>query len=304
MKRAVATFVGTILVLVGAFALVVGIVLLTVFGLDGRSQAEAARAVASSSAVVMDPQRADAGLPGSLELTTFTLSASAVDRGATFVGIGPADDVLAYLSGSPYDVARGVDGRSSNLDQVTVDGSGRPLPPGSQSFWAQQTSGIGTQQLVVPLGAGEQLVVVMNPDGSTPVDVRLVASVEAAWIGPAGVAASAGGSALLLIGLWLLLGRRSDGEGSSTAGGAATEHPTIHPAPSEWGPPIAVNDVPAVAPAPPPAVDPRDGNRSGTVAVLDLTTAASVRAQRSGSAVAAMGVGAAGPQGPPREPGT
>jgi hypothetical protein len=257
----------------------------------------------------MDPERADAGLPGSLELTTFTLSASAVDRGPTFVGIGPADDVLAYLSGSPYDVARGVDGRSVNLDQVTVDGSGRPLPPGSQSFWTQQTSGSGTQQLVVPLGAGEQLIVVMNPDGSTPVDVRLVASVEAGWIGPAGVAASAGGSAILLIGLWLLLGRRSDDEASSTGGASATEQPTTRPAPSEWGLPIAVNDAPASAP-PPPAVDPRDGNRSGTVAVLDLTTAASVPTQRSDSSAAAkrpplaMGVAAAGPQGPPREPGT
>jgi hypothetical protein len=313
MKRAATTAVGTLLVLIGSFVLVVGVVLVTVFGLDGRSQSEAMRAVATSSAVVMDPQRADAGLPGSLELSTFTLTATSVDRGETFIGIGPADDVLAYLSGSPYDVARGVDGRSSSLDQVSVEGSGRPLPPGTQSFWTQQTAGAGPQQLVVALGSGEQLLVVMNPDGSGPVDVRIVASVEAAWIGPAGIAATAAGAAIVLIGLWLLLARRSDDEPAATSVPGNANTPTERPEPSEWGPPIAANDVPV--PPPPatrvpdqPGAPTSDQVESAPVSVVDLTTTRTIPAQATGTsgrpATVRVGTGSAGPDRPPREPGT
>lgn len=317
MKRAAAVTVGTIFVLIGTFLLVTGVALLAVFGLDGRSQADAVRAVAPSSALVMDPQRADAGLPSAADLTTFTLSATAVDRSETFVGIGPADDVLVYLSGSPYDIARGVDGRSGELDQVNVAGSGQPLPPGTQSFWTQQSTGTGPQQLVVALGGPDQLVVVMRPDGSGPIDVRLTASVEAAWIGPAGLAAAAAGTALLVIGLWLLLARRRDDQrlaSTSAPQGAAGTQPAAPSTSTPWGPPIAVNESPLTTSATTPesptaAAPPAEQDTPASRVLVDLTRVPSIPPPRNAGSNAVpvatapgVRVGTAGPDAPPREP--
>lgn len=316
MKRAISTVVGTLFVLSGSFLLVSGVTLLAVFGLDGRSQADAVRAVTPSSALVMDPQRADAGLPSGLELTSFSIKVTALDRGPTFVGVGPADDVLAYLSGTPYDIVRGVDGRSHQIDQRGVDGVGTPAIPGSQSFWTQQTAGSGVQELVVTLGRPDQLIVVMRPDGSGPVNVRIVAAVEAAWIGPAGLASTAAGTALLLIGLWLLLARGRaqqsehidppQGQGDSAVVAPAPE-------PSEWGRPVASSDAPTAAGASSTAAEasaraPSSDSDGGSGRTLDLTEGAVIPLPRHEATVRSpahasrVSVGGSAPEGPPREP--
>lgn len=302
MRRAAAAFVGTLLVLVGSFALVVGVVLLAVFGMDGTSSAGPVRAVAASSALVVDTQRADAGLPAAVDLTTLRLSATAVDRGEVFVGVGPAQDVLAYLSGSPYDIARGVDGRSQNLDQVTVQGTGQPSPPAAQSFWSVQASGSGPQTLTLPLTRTGELIVVMNADAAAPVDVRLDVGVDAAWIGPAAIAAVAGGAALLLLGLWFLLApRRRERDHADAPPSAGPDVVAQEPPSSEWGQPIAVNEAPLEG-----AVDPT----ASATRVVDLTADVEVPRPRAATAVPVRvlattpaGRGSQGPEGPPREPG-
>lgn len=298
MRRVAAQLIGAVLVLGGTFALVVGIVLIAVFGLDGVTSTGPVRAVTSSSALVADPRGVDAGLPRTVDLTSLELQVSDVNRGEVFLGVGPAQDVLAYLSGSPYDVARGLDGRARDLEPVTVAGTGAPSPPGAQSFWTQQVTGTGNQSLTVVVAGRDELVVVMNADASNPIDVRLEASVEAAWIGLAGVAGIAGGGALLLLGLWLLVARRQDagrlrsGDNAPHASVAESSSP-----PSAWGPPIAANDI-ASPSGPTPSPSASEGDREILLpeprAPLTIDVAALVAAHTPRRA--------AGPERPPQEP--
>ena len=99
-------------------------------------------------ALVLDPVelRGDPGAPDlDAVLGQVRVTATGAERGAVFVGIGPAADVDAYLG----DVAR------SRLSEA---GPGRPVqwqslpggtpgtPPGQQPFWSASASGPGTQR--------------------------------------------------------------------------------------------------------------------------------------------------------------
>jgi hypothetical protein len=303
VRRALSLVIGAVLIALGTFAMVAGSVMVSVIGTDGLAQAPSVRAVTPTTAFVIDPARLDAGLPSAVSFGRGRIDAVSLDESATFVGAGPADDVLAYLAGAPYEVAQGVDGRSAALDALVVAGDGAPSPPVAQSLWTAQSSGPGAQGIEVPVSGGQQLVVVMRADGQGPVDVRLDAQVEVEGAGAIAVAAIAAGIALVLAGI-LLLSRRDRDRPSGEAGtpdpaidepsgatnvavrawpiedGTTTDRgptspnaaPPSPPAPG-WGAPVAPSDT-AVLPRPRTSIDVRRP---------------------------ASGTGAAGPDAPPRE---
>ena len=92
-----------------------------------------------------------------------------------FVGIGPADRVAAYLSGTSYTTvtSAGADGLVGHY------GTSRPALPRTAGIWAVQVAGTGTQTLRWTAQDGQWTAVAMNPDGSPGVAVRADAGVSA-----------------------------------------------------------------------------------------------------------------------------
>lgn len=144
----------------------------------------------------------------------FTLVATPSDDGGAFIGVAPVDAVNDYLDGVPYSVAvREGDGWPA----ISVPGSGTPpLPPGPVAWTASATSSSGTAATVPADALSGQTLMLMRPDGTPDpsADLRLEFSIPGAptALQSAAVAAAAGslgGLLLVLLGAWLVVGRRS-----------------------------------------------------------------------------------------------
>jgi hypothetical protein len=101
---------------------------------------------------------------------------------ATFVGVGPQEEVDAYLADVEHDVL--VD---AHFDPFSVDydrrpGTRTPAPPDDQRFWVASAAGAGPQTLTWDVDTGSWTVVVMNQDGSNGVDVDLTVGVKVGFL--------------------------------------------------------------------------------------------------------------------------
>jgi hypothetical protein len=159
-------------------------------------------------AVVLDPVELEAGA-GAAELGTtlgdVRVSATGSGSSAVFIGIGPADDVEAYLAGVQRTslAGSGDDGRSA---RQVLPGGAPGTPPTQQTFWVTSDSGPGARQLTWTAAEGRWAAVVMNADGSRPVAAQLTAGATAPalrtlWTGMAVGAAVALLAGALVIGL-------------------------------------------------------------------------------------------------------
>jgi hypothetical protein len=111
---------------------------------------------------------------GALGTTLVQATATGPDL---FVGIGPSDEVAAYLG----TVQRAVIDDLGNDGAVIgreVSGDAPAGPPAAQQFWTEQASGGGRQQLEWDPDGGDWTVVVMNADGSAGVDADLRVGAE------------------------------------------------------------------------------------------------------------------------------
>jgi hypothetical protein len=90
-----------------------------------------------------------------------------------FIGIGPADDVAAYLDGVGHDEVRDIEVSPFAVDYETHAGGAPTEPPTAQTFWAGSVSGTGAQTLDTEIPAGDWSVVIMNADGSAGVSAEL-----------------------------------------------------------------------------------------------------------------------------------
>jgi hypothetical protein len=108
-----------------------------------------------------------------------------------FVGIGPDDDVDAYLDGVEHSVVTRI---SDDPEYSHREGGPPGEPPAAQSFWVASTSGIGEQTLEWEPEEGSWSAVVMNADGSRGVSSELSIGAEldaALWVGIAFLAVGA-----------------------------------------------------------------------------------------------------------------
>jgi hypothetical protein len=105
---------------------------------------------------------------------------------ATFVGIGPTQDVERYLDGVQHDEITDLDYDPFDLDTSRRAGEGRPAAPAAQPFWVATSTNGSTLEWKVR--EGEWSVVAMNSDGSpgVSVDAEVGAKVplirDLAWI--------------------------------------------------------------------------------------------------------------------------
>jgi hypothetical protein len=135
-------------------------------------------------------------------LETVRVRATALDEGAeTFIGVGPEDDVAAYLSGVAH--ARIDDVIGDDLEERS--GGAPDAPPGEQDFWVVSTEGGGRQTLNWVPEKGEWSIVVMAADGSEGVGVLADIGAELPVLTWIAVGLLIGGGVLLLLG-GLLIG--------------------------------------------------------------------------------------------------
>jgi hypothetical protein len=165
------------------------------------------------------------------DLATVRIEAELAGGDPVFVGIGPQDDVEAYLD----DVSRA---RIENVDldpfAVTYefeDGTRTPEPPAEQEFWVASVEGAEPQTLEWELESGRWVVVVMNADGSPGVSVDAAVAAKLDWLLPVGLGLMAGGGVVLLVAVVLLvvgivgLSRRDDLDSGVALSGIAGSEP-------------------------------------------------------------------------------
>ncbi len=110
---------------------------------------------------------------------------AALDGDSVFVGIGPTDEVDAYLEDVGHSVVVDFDTSGTGGTPVYEDASGGApaSEPAEALRWSAQSSGSGTQDLNWTVEDGDWTVVVMNADGSpdVAVDMSVGAELPALW---------------------------------------------------------------------------------------------------------------------------
>jgi hypothetical protein len=122
-----------------------------------------------------------------------------------FIGIGPADEVAAYLADVGHDEVSDIELSPFSAEYSAQPGGAPAEEPTSQTFWTESVSGTGTQTLTAEVPAGEWSVVVMNADGSAGVGADLSVGATLPIIGWVAFSALVIGGVLFLAGIALVL---------------------------------------------------------------------------------------------------
>ena len=137
------------------------------------------------------------------DLATVRIDVEGAGESTAFVGIGPADDVRAYLDGVAQARIEDVGLDPFRVEYRFTSGTDRAEPPGEQDFWVAE--GTDEQPLVWEPEEGDWVVVVMNADGSAGVSVDASIAAKADWILPVGLSLLIGGFFLVVCGALLLV---------------------------------------------------------------------------------------------------
>jgi hypothetical protein len=126
-----------------------------------------------------------------------------------FIGVGRKADVDRYLAGAQIDRVNDFEVEPWTLDKTRVEGSARPKPPATQSFWVSKSSG-SSAAIDWKVRDGNYRVVVMNADGSRGVQTQSEFSVKVPHLAAAAIVALILGIATLAGGIVLMAtgGRR------------------------------------------------------------------------------------------------
>ncbi|MEF3120634.1 DUF4389 domain-containing protein [Kocuria flava] len=207
---------GTVLTVLGAGSLVLGLVLAGAAAAqdDGRwLTGGTERHQTVGRALTSPPAQLDTGgaplpelpfLDPDDQLAAVQVRAGAVDPAQElFLGVAPTADVERYLEGVPR-AELGEDTRDDDEQEAPV-GERTPERPGEQPFWAVSDQGTGTREVAFELRPGRWSLVVMNADASAPVWVDLQAGARSDLLGPLSTGPLVGGAVALVLGLPLLL---------------------------------------------------------------------------------------------------
>lgn len=133
------------------------------------------------------------------DLATVRFDVASVSGSDVFVGIGPEDEVAAYLGDVTHATIEDIDFDPFRVEYGLVEGSGQPSPPGDQDFWVASVEGPGEQHLEWEIDSGHWSVVVMNADAGQGVSVDASVGIKADWLLPLGIV-------LLVVGLLVVIG--------------------------------------------------------------------------------------------------
>ena len=178
LKRVVSGFFALLLLAIAAIALLSGGWVWSTFGTEGVVSTSMGRLTgsATSQAIVIDVERVGADIPylpvtGEAALVA-TPAIGAPGPPKIFIAEAPVEIANRYLSGARYDVGRVSDGTWT----LTPVPGFRDLDPPQDATW--QTSAGGPSARISLETQSPTTVVVMNADGSPPVDVLLTLQLD------------------------------------------------------------------------------------------------------------------------------
>lgn len=200
MRRGVRIAIGVTLVVLGLFATVGGVALVTLVGADGSVGIAPTRLIGSGYAITL-PQVDVPSLPGG-QRVRMDVSLQAGDR-PMFLGIGPTAAVDRYLHDVPIDVIEQID-QPGAARATSVAGDARPAPPGAQPFWAITATG-DAPSLSWTADPGDWTLVVMAAQPHGPLDVTATGSVTVPILGPLGFVLLGIAVAVLALGAWIVV---------------------------------------------------------------------------------------------------
>jgi hypothetical protein len=206
VRRGLKLGLGIPLVVIGIFVTLAGAVLTVVVGPDGRFTLPRSTAHADGRALIYDGlslrgMRSSGTLAATVDLTVRD------DDGEDpiFVGIGPRTAVRRYLHGVTVDRLVQISW-PGGVRTETVPGTATQAldPPADQPFWV--ASDAGTSATVEWVAAsGDWTIVVMNADGTGPVDVVGQLAIRVPAFGPASIVLLVLGVLMLVGGAWLTI---------------------------------------------------------------------------------------------------
>lgn len=126
------------------------------------------------------------------DLLDVRFTAERSDSEGVFVGIGPSEDVAAYLDGVAYDEVTHL-GRRTDIDYRDHDGGAPAGPPGDQGFWIVSAEGPGALFVTWDVAPGNWTVVVMNATAAPGVTVDFEAGARSSLLLPVGLGLLIGG---------------------------------------------------------------------------------------------------------------
>ena len=180
--KIVAIVIGAFLVLIGLAMFLPGLFLLGAYGVmkdDSGFVQTSTRAVSTDGYALVSPSvELNIGpndwnwVPTGGKLAVRIVAAGTAGKDV-FVGIGPADKVAEYLDGVGYDEISDYGWGSSDVGYLHIDGANPASPPGGQTFWVASSQGPGEQDLRWDIADGDWAVVIMNADGSAPVNATM-----------------------------------------------------------------------------------------------------------------------------------
>jgi hypothetical protein len=261
IRRAVFGLAGAGLVLVGLAVLALSVPALAVVGFDDTLDTGTQRlssptaAIASAEASLGDEDLPDRKRTAE-EQWRLQLEAALPDRGSTgelFIGIGPADEVDAWLDEVGWDKVTvfSADGTDVRYDRMGAEGSMSDLPaPADEDFWT--VSDVGSSvALDWDYREGHYTIVLMNADGFPGVNadgsLRLEIprlSLFLAVLPVAGLGTFLLGSLILLVLRRRSRSRRERGEVPSADVPAGTDQPSTTSDPAA---PASAEPTPAEA---------------------------------------------------------
>ena len=184
-------------------------------------------------AVTSERLRLVNGLPDRLsspgDIVTFKAQGGSSNGKPVFIGIAPAADVTAYLSGVAHDevVHVQMDGWKGPLskDYRTSPGGPPAGPPAAQPFWTAKTTGT-TVSLTWPASEGTWSIVIMNADASPGVAADLGLGVKVNFLGWVALGLLSAGGILLLAGVAMMFfGFRSPHTGAGSGAAVPSASP-------------------------------------------------------------------------------
>ncbi len=137
------------------------------------------------------------------DLATVRLEVESDEEAGAFVGIGPDDEVAAYLDGVAQAEVEDFEVDPFKVEYVFHDGTAEPAPPAEQDFWA--ATGSDAEPLVWDIESGNWTVVIMNADGGPGVSVQTSVAVKLDWLLPLGLGLLIGGFVVLVGGALLVV---------------------------------------------------------------------------------------------------
>lgn len=215
MKKVLLMIVGILLLLLGAAGVAAGALSLSVFGSQGERSEPVAQVRTLSGAIYVRSFNISQtkGPQGVLDISLVAEAGGGKD---IFIGVAPPDAVQKFLLGVPYEAAARIE--NGSFVSKPVPGTKLPAPaPGEQDFWDASSSG-RAPSIDWADQAGEDVLVVMNADGSPGVVADLSAAIGSPKLFSLTIGALVAGSVLFILGVLLLvLGIRAGRKGGGAS---------------------------------------------------------------------------------------